>query len=141
VRALKRLVRTLLEPFVVVAVAAAVELGLRFSTLPRLARMVGVPLDLDHAEPATGPVVLPRRTAWSMRVVDVVMRSWPWGDTCLRRSLVAGHRLRDLGPVLRLGVREGALDRPDAHAWLELQGGSLDPAAGRFSPLVRGRSA
>jgi hypothetical protein len=137
-RALKRLARALIEPFVVVGVASAVEVGLRFWTLPRLARLLGVPLDLDRTEPATRPVVLPRRTAWSMRVVDGVMRRWPWGDTCLRRSLVTGHRLRDLAPVLRLGVRDAARDRPDAHAWLELQDGSLDSTASRFAPLVRG---
>jgi hypothetical protein len=139
VRLLRRLIEATLEPLIVVAIASGVELGLRFTTLPRVARLLGLPLALGGASPATQPVVLPRRTAWRMRVVDAVMRRWPWGDTCLRRSLVTGHRLRSLGPVLRLGVRDVVTHQLAAHAWLEIDGGSLDPEADAYAPLVRGR--
>jgi hypothetical protein len=135
-RVLGRTWRSIRESVMVPLVAVAVEVGLRVATLPTVAARLGVRLELDAVDQAHRTAVLPRWTAPTLRATDRVMRHWPWGDTCLRRSLVLGHRLRRLSPVLRLGVRSGD-ERPEAHAWLELSGGTLDPDAATFEPLVR----
>lgn len=120
------------------AVAVAVEVGLRTLKLPVLARIMGVPLKLDG-----GPSVLPADRAdlplpaWArvrLKVARRVMGRWPFGDTCLRRALVSGQRLRRLRPRLRVGVAK-VDDEFRAHAWLEIDGVSLDPAAASFESL------
>jgi hypothetical protein len=113
-----------------------IELSLRNTDLRTTCRRLRLAVDLDSAEPpATTPVVLsgqPRRAA---RATALLVRHWPAGDTCLRRCLLLGHRLRDLGPVLRIGV----LRKPDggfaAHSWLELDGATFDPGAADFAVL------
>jgi hypothetical protein len=117
------------------ATALIVEAGLRTMPLPRLARLLGAPLDVSEltapaGRPELGPGELRRERA-ALRV----LRHWPWGDTCLRRALVVGGRLRRLHPVLRVGVAK--MDgRVCAHAWLEIDGASLDPSgAATFLPL------
>ena len=113
-----------------VVVSAAVEIGLRVTTLPRLASWLGAPMRLDSetsvmpssaAAARLSPAERRRlRSAWR------VLRHWPFGDTCLRRALVGGHVLRRRGPALRVGVAR--IDgRIQAHAWLEIDGVSLDP--------------
>lgn len=107
----------------VAGVACAVELALRVSRLPRVAQWCGVRLDVTSAS-TTGPrdPDLPARTQLQRRAVALVMRRWPFGDTCLRRCLVLGQRLRGLDPVLRIGV---AMDREQGfrgHSWLEVHG-------------------
>lgn len=115
---------------VAVVVAAATEAGLRVMRLPRLAALLGAPLGLDQEAPLMPPdggtarlSVAERRR---LRAAWRVLRHWPFGDTCLRRALVSGHVLRRRKPVLRVGVAkiEG---RIQAHAWLEIDGVSLDP--------------
>jgi hypothetical protein len=116
-------------------VAGVVEAGLHTLKLPALARLLGVPLDLENVDPKTMTldaakqrVRLPSWGARRWSAVGRVMRHWPFGDTCLRTALVAGHRLRKLNPVLRVGVRkvDGEIK---AHAWIEIGGASLDPSA------------
>jgi hypothetical protein len=66
-----------------------------------------------------------------LAAIGVVYKYWPFGDTCLRRALAAGHTLRVHRPVLRIGVtRTGGAVR--AHAWIEFDGVSFgsDPAVG-----------
>lgn len=112
------------------AVAVIVEIGLRTMTLPRLAKLLGVPLRLDDGDAVMPEPGVLRARPWvrrRLRATRRVMRHWPFGDTCLRRALVSGHRLRRLHPALRVGVAK--IDgRIQAHAWLELNGVSLDPA-------------
>lgn len=130
-----RLVRTIPVrewPDVVAAagVALVVEIGLRTVGLPRLSRWMGAPLQLDGA-PDAPDFMFPSLEPWAKRrlsAVRRVLRHWPFGDTCLRLALVSGRRLRKLGPMLRVGVtkQDGELK---AHAWLEIDGVSLDPAA------------
>ncbi|NED99597.1 lasso peptide biosynthesis B2 protein [Phytoactinopolyspora halotolerans] len=122
-------------PAVLAAAGAAVfvEVGLRVTTLPRLARLVGTPLRLDTdaaiAEPASATAAglrLPPAAIRRLRAVRRVMRHWPFGDTCLRRALVSGQLLRGSHPELRVGVAK--IDgKIQAHAWLEIGGTSLDP--------------
>jgi hypothetical protein len=125
-----------------VGVAALAEIELRVSKLPSTARRLGVPLAVQRPGLAapTGPETAaalepspyqPRLPNWAklrLRAVHRVMRHWPFGDTCLRQALVAGQRLRKLHPVLQVGVAkdDGVVK---AHAWLQIDGISLDPAA------------
>lgn len=122
------------QTLVALGLALVVEVGVRVVPLPRLAMWLGVPL---HTEGASSPLAEVALAPWAvlrLRAVSRVMRRWPFGDTCLRRCLVAGHRIRALHPCLRIGVSngEGAFL---AHAWLEVGGTSLDPRSASFAPL------
>lgn len=113
----------------VLALALAVEVALRVVPVRRLARWLGVPLELAAGR-ATTPAVDPNPplTVWERRAgraVLRVMRHWPFGDgSCLRQSLVLGALLRHRRPALRIGpVRAG--DTLLAHAWLEVSGATV----------------
>lgn len=109
-------------------VAVGVEIGLRTMSLPRLAALLGVPLDTDPGIPYDGESapILPEKTRRQVRATARVLRHWPWGDTCLRSALIIGQRLRAHQPVLRIGVAR-IDDEVRAHAWLEISGVRLDP--------------
>lgn len=119
-------------------VTAGVEVGLRVTTLPRLAQLLGTPLQSapKPSEPDTmsGPAVvaLPARARRQVRATRRVLKRWPFGDTCLRQALVSGQRLRKLGPKLHIGVAriDGEIR---AHAWLVIAGGILDPLSAAAS--------
>ena len=129
---------------VALALTCAVEVGLRTLSLPRMARLVGAPL--RSTESPTAPQVrgarLGTRGRRQARAVQRVMRHWPFGDTCLRHALVAGHRLRRFDPELVVGVAkiDGEIR---AHAWLEFDTGLYDPlhAAQDYLPLGSPRAA
>lgn len=113
-----------------------IEFGLRTTDLPAICRRLGVALDLaSEAPPASDVVVLPRRTRRVVLASLAVISHWPAGDTCLRRCLLIGYRLRELEPVLRIGVRRDRECGFQAHSWLEFGGGTLDPASSGFAPL------
>lgn len=117
-------------------IAVVVEVGLRVTTLPRLASRLGIQVaDETDAATVTDSVVLPRWTRRRVRAAERILSRWPFGNTCLRQCLVTGQRLRRLDPVLRIGVRvedDGSLL---AHSWLEVDGVSIDPSAGTFLPF------
>lgn len=119
------------------AVALVVEAGLSISTLPRLTRLFGIRLAEDSDDEPTGratdvaPEWFRRRSA----AVHSVFRHWPFGDTCLRRSLVLGQRIRRLSPVLVIGVRHDEHGKLTAHAWLTVGGVALDALAEQYAPL------
>ena len=81
-------------------VAVVVEVGLRTTTLPRLARALGTPLAVDgfdaYADADRWLSSLPRWAVRRMDAVRRVLRHWPFGDTCLRQALVCGWLLRRL---------------------------------------------
>lgn len=113
-----------------------IEISLRTSDLPTTCRRLGVGCDLDSpAPPAAGLAVLPRWTRPAVLASLAVVSRWPAGDTCLRRCLLIGHRLRKLEPVLRIGVKRNTNGEFSAHSWLEFGGRTLDPAAFEFAPL------
>ena len=130
---MRRLRHPIPEVVVVLFLAAYVEIGLRRWTLPELARRLRVRLDLT-SDPAPLPeqIVLPSGVKGSMEAVYGVLRRWPWGDTCLRRALLLGHRLSWLDPTLRIGVRRDGDGEIGAHAWLEIGGRCIDPEASEF---------
>ena len=124
---------------VAVGLLLAIEIGLRCSSLPTVCRLLGIGLALDgRAVPSDPPPVLPPWSRRPLRVAALVAVRWPAGDTCLRRCLLVGHRLRRLKPVLRIGVRRVSGEF-SAHSWLEIGGRSLDGNVRDFAPLIRAR--
>lgn len=131
------------------AVTLAVEVGIRTLPLPTVARAAGVPLAAGpgatrqvtpgSAHPAVAPFTPVERRR--LRATRTVLRRWPFGDTCLRHALVAGHHLRRRSPRLQIGVAKIDGD-VKAHAWLDLDGGILDPmhSADGYRTLERPRS-
>jgi hypothetical protein len=115
-------------------VGVGVELGIRLLPLPHVARMAGVHLDTREYEPVgeAERLRLADRTRRQLRATRRVMRHWPFGNTCLRHTLVLGQRLRHLKPVLRVGVAK-VDGQVRAHAWLEIDGTYLDPVGGAES--------
>ncbi len=123
---------------VAACVALVVEIGLTISTVPRLAGLLGIRLASDEQSKAMESVSGPPPTVWIQRrvaAVQRVLRRWPFGDTCLRRALVLGHRVRRLDPVLVIGVRHDDNGQFAAHAWLTVDGVAWDPLASQYSPL------
>ena len=134
--------RRKVEFVVVVILAAASELAVRMLTLPRAARLFAVRLhpggEVQMAPERSSTTTLPPWAVRRLSVVQAVMRHWPIDGVCLRETLVAGQRLRRLEPVMKVGVkREGG--SVTAHAWLQIGGVDLDPAAIEFGELVLDR--
>jgi hypothetical protein len=121
--------------------AAVVEVGLRSLRLPRLSSLLGVPLDtaVRTSSATVGPVVVTHRARHRLAATRRALKYWPFGDSCLRIALVGGFLIRDLDPVLRIGVtrHNGEIK---AHAWLEVGGLSLDPGSVDFAPVESIRS-
>jgi hypothetical protein len=122
-------------------VAVVVEVGLRTTTLPRLARALGTPLAVDGFEAIADPTVVRLLPPWAVRRMHAarrVLRHWPFGDTCLRQALVCGWLVRRLGPQLQLGVAK-VDGEVRAHAWLVVGGTVVDPrrAVSSYQPLGR----
>jgi hypothetical protein len=123
---------------ITLAIAIFVEVGLRVLRLPTLARIVGVPLGEVGPVPdrQLGAGELSPRMLRRLRISAKVMRSWPFDEKCLRRSLVCGCRIRSVEPALIVGVAivEGEVK---AHAWLSVGGATLDPwGSASFAGLV-----
>jgi hypothetical protein len=119
-----------------VVLFTVVEVGLRVRTLPVLADRLGVRLS-SATRPATPPTSLPRWALGPVRSAAAVGRRWPVGPegSCLREALVLARRLRALDPEVVLGVRKVDGGAVQAHAWVVVRGGSLDPTAGTFVQL------
>lgn len=125
------------EELIIGLLAIAAEIAIRTVTLDRAIAMFGLRADVTTREhPTAEPAELPRWATDRLRKVNHVMRRWPVDGECLRQALVAGHRLRSLGPTLRIGVarKDGAIA---AHAWLEVGGRSLDPTSAQYRELSR----
>jgi transglutaminase superfamily protein len=124
----------------VALIALVVEAGLKLSTLPHLTRLLGIQLAQDgepeqhqgSAPPSGFPVIWIRRR---ILAVNRVFRHLPFNDTCLRRALVLGQRIRRLDPTLVIGVRHDESGALAAHAWLVVAGVALDPLAAQYEAL------
>jgi hypothetical protein len=131
--------RALLTAVPVVAWLAAVEVGLRTTSLSRLTRLLGVAIDTDAGAPGQegqrGPV-LTAHEGRQLRILAAIVERWPFGrGPCLRQSLVAGRILRRHQPHLRIGAaptEDGVL----GHAWLELAGKAVVGNPAGFPVLV-----
>ncbi len=113
---------------------ALVEVGLRARPLPAVCRLLGVRLQSSPTA-APSPGLTGGQAMRIARAVNRVSVRWPWGGTCLRRSLVLGRLLGDLSPTLMLGVRRSETGAVVAHAWLEIGGRSLDPDSAAFAVM------
>jgi hypothetical protein len=119
----------------VLALSVVAEIGVRVVPLHQLAKVFRVRLFEQVDETRSVPLVaLPEWAKQRLRVVGSVMRKWPVDGACLRKSLVAGHRIRSMDPALKVGVmrRDGSVA---AHAWLEVQGRSLDETSALYDEL------
>ena len=67
--------------------------------------------------------------------MERVFRHLPFNDTCLRRALVLGQRIRRVDPTLVIGVRHDECGALAAHAWLVVGGVALDPLSTEFEAL------
>lgn len=135
----RRRVRVVLEVGYALCWMVRIEVSLRRHDLATTCRALGIGHDLDSAAPpATERAVLPRRARPAVLASRFVVALWPAGNTCLRRCLLIGHRLRELSPVLRIGVRRDGAGLL-AHSWLEIDGRTLDPSAAGFATLGRSR--
>lgn len=120
-------------------VAVVVEVGLRTTTLPRLARALGTPLAVDGCDAYAGSAEARPLPDWALRRVHAsrrILRHWPFGDSCLRQALVCGRLVRRLQPALQLGVAK-VDGEVRAHAWLIVRGTVVDPrrAVSSYQPL------
>lgn len=109
-----------------VLLAAAVEIGLRWGSLPWIARTLGVPVS-GPDQPATDEAfaALTPGERDDVATVRRVLAARPFNGTCLRQALLVGHALRARRPVLRLGVRKtGGTVR--AHAWVQIGNHAID---------------
>ena len=107
----------------IVTVLGFVELGLRLSSLPALAKALGVPLATDSKAVSMVAAVSELQPGERIRLsgLDWALRRWIFDGTCLRRALVTGFVLRHRHPRLHLGLME---DGVTSHAWVEAEGRS-----------------
>lgn len=121
----------------VAATAAAVELAVRTLPLPVVSRLARVPLAVGPERPGDAWAAIGEPDRRRAELALRVLRGRPFRATCLRRALVLGILLRRHRPALRVGVAKagGAVA---AHAWLEVDGVSLDAESAAYRPLPLG---
>jgi hypothetical protein len=132
-RVLRMPPRELLTTLHVVIVLTVVELSIRWVSLPRLCRLLGLHVNLAAARADAErlrPTELSPRESRQLRCAHRVADAWPFSrGPCLRRSLVVGHLLREHRPAVRLGVA-GVGDEVLAHAWVEIDDRPLEDVSG-----------
>lgn len=121
------------------AAAMLTEFSVRCLPLPRACRLLGVRSpaeDMPELDWPTAqqPQEFPRLIEEHRLAVQRVYRKLPLPDTCLRRALTLGHLLRNRKPILKIGVNKGA-NGLNAHAWLILEEGVLDPNRSCPAPM------
>lgn len=111
------------------ALIAFIESGLRLIGLNRVAKILGVHLGFDNSTSTSAyDLSLSNRERERLELGLRMLRRGPFNGTCLRRALLAGYILRSHAHAVRVGVRsvDGNIA---AHAWLVVDGVSLDPDA------------
>lgn len=105
-------------------IALGVETLLRSCSLPRICRLLGIDLCVGTTDAGAQVLEARERIDRIRGEVDWVYSRLGLPDTCLRRSLTAGFRLRRHRPRLVIGIRKSS--RLDAHAWLVTSGTVVD---------------
>jgi hypothetical protein len=124
------------ELIVVICLAVWCETLVRWRPLPELARRFKVGLGSNDSTLEDKPLEsLPPWAIMRLRMVRRVMRNWPVEGVCLRHTLVAGHRVSALDPTLHIGVAMSDPGVLEAHAWLEIDGRSLDVESRNYERL------
>lgn len=119
-----------------VVTAARVEWLLRRHDLPSTVSKLGLRFGQATPVSLTERTALPTWAVRRARLALLLLRAWPFGDTCLRKSLVIGNRLRSLTPELFIGVRSDGERRDiSAHAWLRISGIDIDPTSVDYAVL------
>ena len=134
------------EFLLVGVLALGAEIAVKLVPIQRLTRFLGIALvdDGDRVDH------VPRRRSICpldaagvdarTRLVDQLYRSWPRKNSCLRRALVLGFRIRGANPVLLIGVaKEDGKIR--AHAWIEVDDQVIGERGGDFAPLRSNKHA
>lgn len=121
----------------ILGVLIQVEFFLRVSSLPALCQRLGIAMDdgIDVVRLSSQSTVTWWQVDSTVRRVSRILRWWPFGNTCLRRCLVAGALLREAHPRLVLGVQRSPDQEIRAHSWLCLGGRSIDPMSEHFKPF------
>jgi Transglutaminase-like superfamily len=121
----------------VLGVVFLVQTGLRVLPADRLARLLGVPLQLSDADaaPPAGAGVISDYRRPELRMLGPVLARLPFRrrSSCLTESLSTGFFLRHMQPRLRLGVGRAG-EAVLAHAWVEAANHSFFADAA-FRPL------
>lgn len=104
--------------------AIAVEALLRSRSLPQACKLLGVEVGAASRLAPLCPKALAPDHARVHADVAKVYTWLPLPDTCLRRALTAGFRLRSEKPQLVIGIRKS--HHLDAHAWLVTRGAVID---------------
>ena len=119
------------------ALALGAEVAVRVGELPAMAKRLGISFETQTAPQRAKPAGLSRATIDRRAAsVDRLYRAWPRKDSCLRRALVLGFRIRAAHPTLRIGVAKEN-DEIRAHAWIEVDGRVIGDETGDFAPLRR----
>lgn len=126
--------RCAVELVIQLQVLARIEWLVRRRGLPHACRALGIELRLDGVA-GHEPALLRRRYTAVVRAARVATGGWPFGNTCLRRAMLLGSRMRAEHPVLRIGIRPDGAGTL-AHAWVEIDGRTLDPTAPDFGPML-----
>ena len=118
------------------ALAAAVRVGLRLVSLPRLAALLGRLPRTNQGNPEYAGTCLAAASAAAARVAH---------PTCLFRSLIAFGLLARRGRDVEIHVGASREYGFNAHAWLTLEGMRIDPLdpahhAGMWSHPARARA-
>ena len=121
--------RELLATVHAACIMTVVEALIRWMSLPRLGRLLGVRLDFSPSDPGRRQYAISSLDAPSRRSVRAarsVSNAWPLSrGPCLRRALVMSRLLRSHDPAIRLGITRGT-GEVRAHAWVEIDGRPLE---------------
>jgi hypothetical protein len=118
------------------ALVMVIEVLLRSQSVDRASRWLKAPLFDGNEGSDWPPLDLSGLTERERRLLGAlawVQRAWLFDGTCLRRALAAGWVLRRRRPHLCLGLTGS--QEVLAHAWLVLEGCSLDGLPG--APMFR----
>lgn len=115
-----------------------IEVGLRRTSLPALARRLGIRVQTDPTTPVLGAPELSSRERADVDAARRLIRRWPAEAVCLRRALLIGYALRGRRPVLAIGAarHDGQVH---AHAWIQVDGVVVEERSVEHVPLRRAR--
>ncbi|MBE7481012.1 MAG: lasso peptide biosynthesis B2 protein [Polyangiaceae bacterium] len=113
--------------------ALVVSAGLGRIPVTSLLRLLGLRAEFQARPNAADQAQAIRNASFA---VGIWARNWPGMSSCLPRALVLTHALRAHGAVLRIGVARGASQEVAAHAWVDVDGRSLDGPSAADAPRV-----
>ncbi len=124
-----------------ILLAVVLELAVRVVPIGALAKWLRVKTKWTPDQPKGRRAEMTPAEILRVRRTVQLMRRWPFADgACLRQALMVSVILRRHHPVLCLGVKSSASPTL-AHAWVEMDGGTIGNP-GDYVPFTqRGRNA